>query len=118
MRCDFCWEISSVADTFHNTGYVGSAVQLAHFFRYTDVLVDKRFVIDDHVFFWCFRVGGFFESVCLTTEEVLPDILLYEVEEGNDAEWSGLRTRWFAEEEKIEEFEADRVALKIKSAHN
>lgn len=79
MRRNSSREIRSIANTLNNTRHKRSAVQLAHFLGHANVLVHEGLVIDDVVFVWCFRVGGFLESVCLAVEEVLPDVLLDEV---------------------------------------
>jgi hypothetical protein len=52
----------------------------------------------------------------LPAEEVLPDVLLDEVEEGDDREGPLLRARGFAVEEEVEELEADGVPLGVEPA--
>lgn len=45
-----------------------------------------------------------------------PELDLDEVEEGDDVAWAELRAWGFAEEEEVEEFDADGVTLEIEAA--
>jgi hypothetical protein len=58
---------------------------------------------------------GFFESVGGAREEMFPHDVDDEVEERDDIEGSKLGTGRFAPDEEVEQLEADRVALNIKS---
>lgn len=51
----------------------------------------------------------------MPAEEVLPDVLLDEVEEGDDGQGTELCAWGFAVEEEVEEFEADGMALEVES---
>jgi len=42
-----------------------------------------------------------------------PECIGYKLQEGDDVQGTGLRSGGFAVEEKIEEFEADRVPLSV-----
>lgn len=113
MRCHPRREIRPITHALDNAGHERRAVELAHLARHTNVLVYQRLVVVNHVLFGGFRVGGFLEAVGLSAEEVLPDVLLDEVEEGDDCKGTELGSWWFAVEEEIEEFEADGMALEI-----
>jgi hypothetical protein len=45
-----------------------------------------------------------------------PEVTLNKVQERNDIQWAGLRAEGFADEEEVEEFEADGMALEVESS--
>lgn len=106
---------SAVADALDYAGHEGRAVQLAHLARDADVGIDQRFVVDDHVLVGGVCVGRLLEPVGLSGEEVLPDVDLDEMQQGDDGERPGLGARGLAEQEEVEQLEADGVALDVES---
>lgn len=104
MRRDPRGEICPVAHALHDAGDERGAVELAHLLGYADVLVHQRLVVDDHVLVGRLGVGRLFETVRLSVEEVLPYVLLDEVEERDDVQRAELCACWLAEEEEVEEF--------------
>lgn len=70
----------------HHPRHKRRAIQLAHLLRHADVLVHQRLVVGDHVLV---RVrGGGFDSVGGAVEEVPPEGLGEEGQEGEDAGWA------------------------------
>lgn len=115
MRRHLGREIRPVAHPLHHAGHKGRAVELAHLARHADVLVHERLVVVDHVLVGRVRVGRLLQAVRLPVEEVLPDVLLDEVEEGDDGRGAELGAGRFAVEEEVEEFEAYGVALDVET---
>lgn len=103
---------------FNHTRHVCRAIELAHLLGHAQIRVDERFVIDDHVFVGGVWVGGFLEAIGLAAKEVCPKLDLDEVEEGDDVAWAELGARGFAEEEEVEEFDADGMTLEIEAREN
>lgn len=99
-------EPGAVAGALDDAGHESGAVELRHLARHADVLVHQRLVVDNHVLVRSFRVGALLEAVRLAAEEVSPEGLFDEVEEGDDGQRAELRARRFAVEEEVEEFEA------------
>lgn len=108
-------EIRPVADALDDAGDKRRAVELAHLLGHADVLVHQRLVVVDHVLVGRLRVGRLLEPVGLPVEEVQPDVLLDEVQQGDDVERAQLVAGDFAVEEEVEELDADGVALEVKS---
>lgn len=108
-------EVRPVADALDDAGDKRRAVELAHLLGHADVLVHQRLVVVDHVLVGRLRVGRLLEPVGLPVEEVQPDVLLDEVQQGDDVERAQLVARDFAVEEEVEELDADGVALEVES---
>lgn len=108
-------EIRPVAHTLDDAGDKCGAVELAHLAGHADVLVDEGLVVNNHVLLGRLGVGRLLEAVGLAGEEVLPDVLLDEVEEGDDGRGALLGAGGLAVEEEVEEFQADGVALKVEA---
>lgn len=71
----------------HHPRHKRRAVQLAHLPRHADVLVHERLVVDDHVFVGV--GGGALDAVGGAGEEVPPEGVGYELEQGDDAGGAG-----------------------------
>jgi len=106
-------EPTTIADALNNPRHVRRAIQLRHLLRHADVRVDQRLIVNDHVLVGRVRVGALLQPVGLSAEEMLPDVDLDEVEEGDDVQGAGLGSRGFADEEEVEELEAYGVALEV-----
>ena len=117
VRGDPGGEAGAVADALDDAGDKGGAVELAHLTRHTDVGVDQRLVVDDHVLVGRVRVRALLQPVRLPPEQVRPRPDLNQVQERDDVERPRLRPDWFSEEEEVEEFEADRMALEVQSKY-
>lgn len=115
MRRHLGREPSAVTHTLDDSGNERGAVELRHLPRDRHVLVDQWLVVDDHILVGGVRVSRLLEAVGLAGEEVLPDVLLYEVEERDDVAGADLGARGFAIEEEVEELETDGVTLNIEA---
>lgn len=108
----------AIAYSFNHTRHVRRAIELAHLLGHAEVGIDERLVIDNHVFVGGVWVGGFLETIGLAAEQMCPELDFDEVEEGDDVAWTELGARGFAEEEEVEEFDADGMTLEIEAAEN
>src|SRR5450432_3568483 len=88
-------------------------VELVHLSRHTNILIDQRLIVRNHVFIRSFWICGFFKRVCSFGEEMPPHDSSYKLQKGYDVEGTELRAGWFAVEEEVEEFETYWVALDI-----
>lgn len=113
VRRDPRREARAVAHALDDACHKRRAVQLAHLLGHADVLVDQRLVVRDHVLVWGFRVRGFLEVVGGPREEVLPDDVGDELEQGDDVQWTGLCAWGLAVEQEVEELETDGMALSV-----
>lgn len=76
----------------HHARHKRRTVQLAHLLGHTDILIDERFVVDNHILV---RVGGgAFDAVGGAAEEVPPEDVRDELQQGQDARWAGGGVGW------------------------
>lgn len=108
-------EVGPIAHALDDASHERSAVQLAHLLGHADVLVDQGFVVNDHVLVRRLGVGALLQPVGLPPEQVLPDVLLDEVQQSDDGEGPQLRPRGFAVDKEVEQLQPDGVALDIQS---
>ncbi|RBQ94131.1 hypothetical protein VDGD_20329 [Verticillium dahliae] len=116
VRADAGGEAGAVAGALDDAGDKGGAVELAQLARHADEAVDERLVVDNHVLVGRVGVGALLEAVGLAAKEVLPEVLLDEVQQRDDVEWPQLGARRLAVEEEVEELEAEGVALVVEAA--
>lgn len=105
-----------ITHPFNHTRHVRRAIELAHLLGYAEVRIDEGLVVDNHVLVGSVWIGGFLETVGLAAKQVRPELDLDEVKEGDDVAWAELGARGFAEEEEVEEFDADGMTLEIEAA--
>lgn len=88
MRRDLRLKATSITDTLNDAGNIGSAVEHAHIAGRTDICVDHRVVIGDHVFVGGIRGHGVLEGICGAAEEEAPERAVDQVQQGYDAKGS------------------------------
>lgn len=72
MRRDLRLKATAITDTLDDAGNISSAVEHAHIAGRTDICVDHRVVIGDHVFVGGVRGHGVLEGICGAAEEEAP----------------------------------------------
>lgn len=72
MRRHLSFEPAPVTDTLDDPRDESGAVQHAHLTRHTNVGVNKRVVVGDHVLVGCFGRNRVFEGISRTVEEEAP----------------------------------------------
>lgn len=115
MRRDPCRKRRPVTNPLHNTRDKRRAAELIHLARHADVGVDERLVVNDEVLVGRGGVGAALEPVGRAPKQVLEDGALDKVQERDDGQRPRLRPRRLADQEEVEQLDADGVALDVES---